>query len=94
MLFSEELKCRNALPEGFKSLPEGSITQIFLHSRGGVVLNVIAQSEYQAIPNCRYIQFIHHHLWRAVLKRFMIPMQNASDFTITITYFLLLQKYR
>ena len=34
MLFPEGLKSKNALPEGFKSLPEGSITQIFLHSRG------------------------------------------------------------
>ena len=34
MLFPEGLKCKNALPAGFKSLPEGSITQIFFHSRG------------------------------------------------------------
>ena len=34
MLFPEGLKSKNALQRGFKSLPEGSITQIFLHSRG------------------------------------------------------------
>jgi hypothetical protein len=31
-------KGKNACPEGFRSLPEGSITQIVLHSRGVKIL--------------------------------------------------------